>query len=263
MGPGRGSGVGDWGTPARYLEQAERGYFVKLEFPAIFILAATSLVACSEKTGAIDTRILSSMREQPEIVAIHYSPAPFSATTPEVRNAASAATLFGAVGGAVAAAIQAREAEQAGSEVVRDYNLQDPMLTIMHGFLERVVSNSTSPHVRQLQEAIAREHIDDLKREFYHGYIFDFKTTAWSMKQSGPLSPNHYRAYYTGRVRLLHFPEGKTEWQGTCEAEGKIENSAPTLLQLVSNSAAILKTQLDGISEACIDQLEQQFTTKP
>ena len=75
-------------------------------------------------------------------------------------------------------------------------------------------------------------------------------------------SPDLYRAYYTGRARLLHFPEGQTEWEGTCNAEGKIEDSAPTLLQLVSHSAAALKAKLDGISEACIVQLERQFTSK-
>ena len=82
--------------------------------PLALVIIATLLIACSEKEIRIDPAMHGMLATQQEIVAIHYSPAPFTAQTPEVRNAASAGMLFGALGGAIAGAVQASEAKQAG-----------------------------------------------------------------------------------------------------------------------------------------------------
>ena len=227
--------------------------------PLTIVIIAILLTACAEKEIRIDPAIQGMLAMQQEIVAIHFPPAPFTAQTPEVRNAASAGMLFGAIGGAIAGAVQASEAKQAGSQLVKDYGLEDPILKIKRSFLDAVSRSSNIHNVNSVQEALADDDLASLKRKFQNAFVFDFKTISWSLNPAGPLSPNNYRVYYTGRARLLSFPEGKIEWQGVCEAEGKIEDSAPTLLQLVANSGAVLKSQLNSTSDLCSEQLERQF----
>lgn len=216
------------------------------------------LGGCSGKEIKIDPTTRSMLAGQQEIPAIHYAPSAFVAQTPEVRNAASAGMLFGAVGGAIAGAVQASEAERIGSQLVRDYSLEDPILKIRSAFLERISRNSNVQSLRSTQDVFAGDDPEQLKMKFQQGFVFDFKTTSWSLTPV-PFGPNNYRVQYKGRARLLRFPEGKVEWQGVCEADGKVESSAPTLLQLVANSGTILKTQLASTAEPCAEQLERQF----
>lgn len=218
-----------------------------------------TLGGCSANEIKINPTTRSLLAGQQEIAAIHYAPSLFAAQTPEVRNAASAGMLFGAVGGAIAGAVQASEAERIGSQLVRDYSLEDPIIKIESAFLERISRNSNVQNLRSIDDVFADDDAGQLRKKFQQGFVFDFKTTSWSLTPV-PFGPNNYRIQYKGRARLLSFPEGKVEWQGVCEADGKVESSAPTLLQLVANSGAILKTQLASTAEPCTEQLERQFS---
>lgn len=240
------------------LEVDRRTVMKSLLLPFALVMIGTLLAACSEKEIRINSATQSILAAQQEIAAIHYSPSPFTAQTPEVRNAASAGMLFGAIGGAIAGAIQEGEAQQVGSQLVKDYGLEDPILKIKRSFLDAVSRRLNLHNVNSVQEPLADDDRASLKKQFPKGLLFDFKTTAWSLNPL-PLSPNNYHVQYTGRARLLSFPDGNIEWQGVCEADGKIENSAPTLLQLVANSGAILKSQLASTSDSCSEQLERQF----
>lgn len=171
--------------------------------------------------------------------------------------------MFGAVGGAVAGAIQAREAIESGRQVVTDYQLEDPMFKIKSSFLENLSRRQSLQNIKLLDEALINDNLDVLKKQFQKGLIFDFKTTSWSLNSAGPLSPNTYRIYYTGRARLLRFPEGTIEWQSFCQSEGKIEDAAPTILQVVANSGAILKSQLGSAGDSCLHQFKKQFALRP
>ena len=234
-----------------------------LSFSLATMTIGSFLTACSGQEIRIDQATQSKLATQQEIAAIHYPPAPFAAQTPEVRNAASAGMLFGAIGGAIAGAVQAGEAEQVGNQLVKDYGLEDPILKIKKSFLEAVSRSSNLHNLNSVQEALIDDDRSNLRKQFQKGFVLDFKTTAWSLRPV-PLNPNNYRVQYTGRARVLSFPEGKIEWQGVCETEGKVENSTPTLLQLVANSGAILKSQLNSASDSCSEQLEQQFArSKP
>ncbi|MBX3301769.1 MAG: hypothetical protein KF693_06110 [Nitrospira sp.] len=173
-------------------------------------------------------------------MAIHYLPAPFTAEPPEVRHTALGAEQFGLLGAVIAARAQTTEAKEVGSQLVKDYGLEDPMLRIKKAFLDAVSRRGNFPNIHFVQEALADDDRGNLARQFQKGLVFDFKTTAWSIT---PLLLNlhHYHVQYAGRARLLSLPDGKIEWQGICEAEGKMDQGAPTLLQLVANSGALLK----------------------
>jgi hypothetical protein len=226
-----------------------------LLLPFGLVMIGILLVACSEKEIRINSSTQSLITTQQEITAIHYSPPPFPAQTPEVRNAASAGTMFGALGGAIAGAIQAGEAKQVGRQLVKDYGLEDPILKVKKSFLDAVSSSSTFHSLNSVEDALVDDDRASLKKQFQKGLVFDFKTTSWSLNPT-LFSPNNYRVQYTGRARLLSFPDGNIEWQGVCESEG---NSAPTLLQLVAHSGAILKSQLTSTADSCSKQLERQF----
>jgi hypothetical protein len=227
------------------------------------LTVAILIAACSSNEIRIAPAVYGSLKNEQQILAVHYIPAQFSAHTPEVMNAGGAAMMFGAVGGAVAGAIQAREAEESGRQIVKDYGLEDPMLQIKRTFLESVSREQSLQNLQSLNEALESDNPEALRERFRKGLVFDFKTTSWSLNQAGPLSPNTYRVYYEGRVRLLRLPEGVIEWQSFCQSEGKIEESAPTLLQVVANSGAILKSQLNSAADSCLRQIERQFRVKP
>jgi hypothetical protein len=232
-----------------------RAVMKSLLLPFELAMIGTLLVACSEQEIRINPATQSILTTQQEIAAIHYSPSPFAAQTPEVRNAGSAGMLFGAIGGAIAGAVRAGEAKQVGSQLVKDYSLEDPILKVKRSFLDAVSRRSNLHNLNSVQEALVDDDRASLKKQFQKGFVFDFKTTSWSLDPL-LLSPNNYHVQYTGRARLLSFPDGNIEWQGVCESEG---DSAPTLLQLVANSGAILKSQLTSTSDSCSKQLELQF----
>lgn len=197
----------------------------------------------------------SVLTAEQEIVAIHYAPPPFTAQTPEVRNAVPGAEMLGLIGAAISAAVQAGEAKRVGSQLVKDYGLEDPILKIKKSFLDAVSRSANLHNFNLVQEAFVDDDQESLKKQFQTGLVFDFRTTAWSLEPL-LLNPNSYYVQYAGKARLLSFPDGNIEWQGICEAEGKIENS---LLQLVANSGSILKSQLISVSDSCAEQFERQF----
>lgn len=240
------------------LEVDRRTMMKSLILPFGLVMIGTLLIACSEKTIRMNPTTQSILTAQQEIAAIHYSPPPFTAQTPEVRNAVPGTEMFGLIGGAISAAAQAGEAKQVGSQLVKDYGLEDPILKIKKSFLDSVPRSANLHNFKSVQEAFVDDDRESLKKQFPKGLVFDFKTTAWSLKPL-LLNPNSYHVQYAGKARLLSFPDGNIEWQGICEAEGKIENSAPTLLQLVANSGAILKLQLISVSDSCAEQFERQF----
>lgn len=221
-------------------------------------MIGTLLVACSEKTIRINSATQRVLAVQQEIVAIHYLPVPFTAEPPEVRHTALGAEQFGLIGAVIAARAQTAEAKEVGSQLVKDYGLEDPILKIKRAFLDAASRHGNLHNINSIQEALADDGRESLAKRFQNGLVFDFKTTTWSIT---PLLLNlhHYHVQYMGRARLLSLPDGKIEWQGICEAEGKMEEGAPTLLQLVANSGALLKAQLASAADSCSEQLERQF----
>ena len=227
-------------------------------FPFGLMLLGIQLIACSGKTIHISAETQNMLAAQQEITAIHYAPSPFLAEPPEVRHTALGAEQFGIVGAVIAGRAQATEAKQVGSQLMKDYNLEDPILKTKRSFLDGVSRRLNLQNIHLVQDPLLDDDRASLIKQFEKGLVFDFKTTTWSLTPL-LLNMHHYHVQFTGRARLLSFPEGKIEWQGTCEAEGKMEQGAPTLLQLVANSGTLLKEQLMSASESCSEQLERQF----
>ncbi|THJ16913.1 MAG: hypothetical protein CAF44_016585 [Nitrospira sp. CG24D] len=222
-------------------------------------VAVAFLTSCSSSEVKLSSAIQSSLKGEQQILAVHYYPQVFSAQTPEVRNEGSAGMMFGAVGGAIAGALQANKAEKAGGQLVREYHLEDPMPRVKQAFIGNLVHEHSFQNIRSLDDVLANDNLDALKKKFEKGLLFDFKTISWSLNLAGPLSRDTYRVNYVGRVRLLRFPEGTIAWQSVCETDGKIEGAAPTLLEVVANSGEFLKSQLNNAVDVCLAQFERQF----
>ncbi len=222
-------------------------------------LSVVFLASCSSSEVKLSSAIQGSLKGEQQILVVHYYPPVFSAQTPEVRNEGSAGMMFGAVGGAIAGAMQASKAEKAGGQLVREYHLEDPMPKVKQAFVGNLVHEHRFQNIRSFDDVLANDNVDALKKKFEKGLLFDFKTTSWSLSLAGPLSRDTYRVNYAGRVRLIRFPEGTIEWQSVCETDGKIEGSAPTLLEVVANSGEFLKSQLNNAVDVCLAQFERQF----
>lgn len=234
------------------------GHMRSLGLGCYLAMIGTLLVACSEKTIRINSATQRVLAAQQEIVAIHYLPVPFTAEPPEVRHTTLGAEQFGLIGAVLAARAQTAEAKEVGNQLVKDYGLEDPIVRIKGAFLDGASRHGSLHNIKSVQEALADDDRESLAKRFPNGLAFDFKTTTWSITPL-VLNLHHYHVQYTGRARLLSLPDGKIEWQGICEAEGKMEEGAPTLLQLVANSGALLKAQLASAADSCSEQLEQQF----
>ena len=76
------------------MEVDRRTMMKSLILPFGFVIIGTLLIACSEKTIRMNPTTQSVLTAEQEIVAIHYAPPPFTAQTPEVRNAVPGAEML-------------------------------------------------------------------------------------------------------------------------------------------------------------------------
>ena len=74
--------------------------------------------------------------------------------------------MFGAVGGAIAGAMQASKAEKAGGHLVREYHLEDPMPKVKQAFVGNLVHEHSFQNIRSLDDVLANDNVDALKKKF-------------------------------------------------------------------------------------------------
>lgn len=139
--------------------------------PFGLMLIGIHLIACSGKAKHINAETQNMLAAQQEIKAIHYAPSPFHAEPPEVRHTALGAEQFGIVGAVIAGRAQATEARQVGSQLVKDYNLEDPILRTKRSFLDGISRRLNLENIHLLQEPLMDDDRASLVKQFHQGLV--------------------------------------------------------------------------------------------
>ena len=188
------------------------------------------------------------VKAQPEIVAVHYPPStPFTAATRE-RSL---------VGGLLGVALYVAK----GNEMVKDHNLEDPILQVKNNFLSAVVQNTGITSSRSIQEPQSEDSLDELQKALGKSLVIDFKTTEWVLSYIR-FDWSHYRLRYLAQARLIRLNEPRIIWQGVCKVEEDQLLANPTWDEIIANNASLLKAKMKEAANRCADQLIAQFLGK-
>ena len=202
---------------------------------------------------------LDKLKHHPEITAIRYTPSPFRLATGRTTAASGVGVLFGPLGGALGAGATIKKMEAAGAEMVNEYFLQDPILSIKEYFLSNFTEQYEFNNVQSASEILKDDNIEALKSEYEQRVVIDFKTLNWALTFF-PFDRSHYRVSVSARVRMINVDNSKIIWQGICKAiEDKTENS-PTLDEVKSNNGELLKAKLIESAGRCSKDLISQLS---
>ena len=215
---------------------------------AAILLLLTLSAGCAAKPIPMDHVERASLSSGQELRILYYEPPDF-----KVPPGTMPLIMFGAVGGAIAAA---NMEQSQGQQTVKEYDVQDPIIQVSRRFVPRV---GALLNVDMFGETSPRQDddIDSLKREFSQGYILDLKTSKWGIFRK-PFETFHYVAY-RGRARIIRISENKIIWQGVCDLEEKDNDKMPHITEFEANNGALLKDNLTKLAASCADELLKQL----
>lgn len=233
---------------------AAGGCFFKEEEMSFGFNRATGLLllaisaGCAPKPIAMDHVERASLSSGQELRILYYEPPDF-----KVPPGTMPLIMFGAVGGAIAAA---NMEQSQGQQTVKEYDVQDPIIQVRRKFVPRVGSLL---NVDMFGETTPRQDddLDSLKKEFGEGYILDLGTSKWGIFRK-PFETFHYVAY-RGRARIIRVSEAKIIWQGVCDLEEKDNEHTPHITEFEANNGALLKDNLAKLAASCSDELLKQL----
>lgn len=215
--------------------------------------ASTDMAPIKMEKGGIE-----KLKNQSDIIAIHYKPAPFRLVTESTTMASGIGVLFGAVGGAIGAGATINKIESAGQEMVKTYSLQDPVLRVQEQILGVLNTTYGINNIRVIPETIAEEDFDSLRKQYGAGIIIDFMTVNWGLG-SFPFDSSHYRTPLFVRARLVDLRDSKVLWRGSCGVMEEKTDSSPNIDEIKEGNGALLKKKLIAAEDICTKEIIAQF----
>lgn len=217
-----------------------------------------SLLLVFVTSGCVSTKIVAlpdaqiSKLNGKTITYVSREKPAFSAMT---AGKASAAGLFGAIGGAVAGGAMV----SAGNKIVQENSIADPA----EHMAQTVINELAAAHALAFKEngkTLAKTADPNELIKLYAGtdLLLDVQTASWGFGYF-PTNWTHYHVIYGVRLRLLSSPDGKVLAEGTCvRGPEKTVDGAPTYDELLANGAARLKTEINSAAESCITELKSK-----
>ncbi|HYG25789.1 MAG TPA: hypothetical protein VD906_02675 [Caulobacteraceae bacterium] len=220
---------------------------------AIVALAASVMLsACvSTKNVPLDSGRLASMNSQ--AIAFTDRAAPdFSATK---SSGVVAGSLFGVVGAVAAATV----AINAGNELVKNNQIEDPSDAIAKSLTEALAASS-SARIVAAKATVGGEEIEEIIATVPDAqYIVDVRTTSWGTLYY-PTDWAHYGILYGAQFRLIDAASKEVVAQSFCFVKPEKEKGvdSPTYNELTENGAAKLKAMLSAAGEKCTNQFRAE-----
>lgn len=153
-------------------------------------------------------------------------------------------------------------AHDQGLKIVRDNRIQDP---------SEAVENALARHLRYRHNTANRvdtiefgeQKPDDLEgwaaENRPNSLVLDVETLGWGFSYF-PTVWTRYRAYYTGKVRLIDVETGEVIAQYLCSGTmPEDSDAAPTYEDMMADRAAGLKAMLNARAKACVDEVAVQI----
>jgi hypothetical protein len=208
-------------------------------------------VGCATNTGVPPNRNELARLKDTEVRLVTHQRAPFV-----LMSAAKVGTgaLFGIVGGAVAA----NSMEKAGEQLITDYQLTDPAVTVRDRVAEALQA-TYGVRTAVADTVPPTDSMTDLTSRFGRETVLDTRTLGWQLIYY-PTDWTHHYVIYAGRARILRLSDGKTLWDGRCLAKlPDPAGSRRTMDEYRANDGALLKQKLDEAADGCASQLIAQL----
>ena len=160
-------------------------------------------------------------------------------------------------GAAAFAAIGAIAAASRSAELVKEYDLENPSIRVAEKLTpvlsEKLKSSNLNPVAHTSDRAISTAGLAALAGN--KGLVFDI--VGGSQSVYFPTDWSHYRVLYAGAGRLVDASTGKVVAQSPCKFDSGEEMNPPTYDELYANNAALLKSKLQTVADACVGQMTQ------
>lgn len=237
------------------------------------LMLAIALAAngCALAVKGVEQGELARLREQPEVVAVHYTAPPFLVRTTAPKGGGIGAGLGAAgplgllllplaigISVAVTAAEEAAE-RSAGADLTNEVGLEDPVVLLKERLASRLAGEGIS-RIRPVAAAMDSDDLKRLKQAFGSATVLDVKTKGWGLHYHFQDAKTFFALYWV-RARLIRLDQGRVVWDAEqrCAAGGDRRHGLPTLEELRANGGALLKTTFAQAAETCVEPLLARF----
>lgn len=190
-----------------------------------------------------------------DVRAVTYAPAPFVLAS---AGKIAAGSLFGMIGGAVAAGSMQR----AGEEMIATYAVPDPAVAVR----ERLAAALADQFNLQAtpDTAPAGDSPAVLRSKFGgDAAVLDTHTLGWQLIYY-PADWTHHYLVYVARARLLRLRDGKVLWENRCfrkmpdprESRRKVDDYR-------ADNGALLKQKAQEAADGCAEELIAHLQGSP
>ena len=143
------------------------------------------------------------------------------------------------------------KAQALGERVLREDEIDDPVLRVQSHAVEVLAREAETVHVRPVATATPGA-----------GLVLDFRTITWAIFSHND-DPGRYVVAYRARSRLLDLGRNEVLWEAECPVPRRVRRARsgldvktlPTLEELLADGGAALKTRLDQQADACAEDL--------
>jgi hypothetical protein len=212
----------------------------------IVIIALLLATGCATSTAVAPNRGEIAKLGEADVRAVTHAPAPFVLAS---AGKIAAGSLFGIVGGAVAA----NSMQKAGQDLISTYAVADPAIAVREklegSFAEQFglrATPDTPPAVDSLPE---------LKAKFGEAAVLDTRTLGWQLIYY-PADWGHHYLVYAGRARLLRLSDGKVLWESRCLRKmPDPKERRHTVDDYKANDGELLKQRAQEAAAGCAEEL--------
>ena len=211
----------------------------------ILMLMAFLIFGCSPLTVKMKEETRHSLKNLPEVKAIHYQT---SDIILPCDQPISAGTIY---------------LRQSCGDVLQNAKrngLKNPAGQMKKRFVSHLKNVLGFTNVNIIEGPMREIELDELGKRFPEDTLLDFETRKWAVP-TARFQGYHYISL-VGRGRIVQFPGGKILWQGICDVEDKEPERLPLYEEFLANDGKILIEKLDGLSNKCVKQLIDQFEGK-
>jgi hypothetical protein len=146
-----------------------------------------------------------------------------------------------------------------GKEWTQEHAIVHPMVAVRDRLLGKLRSELGVYSFKHLDTTldIGEESPEKLKARLGGGMVMDFTGSYQVIYYLAAASK--YHMYFNGRARLVRLDDGKIMWVGNCRTDIEDPDNKPSIDDLSTNKAALLKQWLDRGAAECSKQLTEQF----
>ena len=239
-----------------YLVSAVIGHWDFVSLVPIVLLTVGS-IGCAPAFIPLDKEEMARLQSEPQILVAVYEPARFAYQSPGHPVAPGAAGVFNPTTGA--SAIGATTDPRAPVFLLASA-LEDPVFEVKEVFVRGLAGRLGATRLVDVQEVLADDEIQGLRKRFGSGVALDFRTRSWGLLQGATrLFP--YQIAYEVRSRLLRLSDARVLWQGHCQYDGRYARG--NLDEATANSPPLLQERFKEAADACAKTLLSQLLDRP